>query len=123
MVTPQQIFEFAERLIKPDQPPELWSRQAAARAYYSVLLLVRDAVFRPDQIPSSESHALVKQELDARIAEGGAEAFLREAQSVWKTMKEDRVVADYMISQPFDPKRAQAAVHRARIVFRKLKGG
>jgi hypothetical protein len=117
MVTPEQILIFAEALMGTAKPNELGARQATARAYYSVMLLVRKALFPPEKTPKKDTHKAVRDALTEHISKGSADGYLIEASDVWLSLIDARVAADYEIDDSFDIKRGHVAVARARKVF------
>ncbi|HEY2032685.1 MAG TPA: hypothetical protein VGH02_03255 [Rhizomicrobium sp.] len=121
MLQPKEILNFAAGLIQSAGRKEIHARQAAARAYYSVMLLVRDELEIDPNRSAGGAHAVVKEALRSALQSGRTEPFLRTAYQYWSTLYDDRVTADYKIGEPFDLAKGDASVHRALEVFRKYE--
>jgi hypothetical protein len=120
MVRPRDFLEFARVLLASRQISEMHARQAAARAYYSVLLLIRDQLRREDEIPSRDTHGLVRSMLLEAVQEPGADEYLTYAQKVWKTLIDNREDADYNISMHFETHRGQVSFRHAEKIFQEF---
>jgi uncharacterized protein (UPF0332 family) len=120
MVRPQDFLEFARALLVGKQISEMHARQAAARAYYSVLLLIRDQLRREGEIPSKDTHGLVKSMLNQAAREPGSAEYLTCALKAWKTLIDNREDADYKISMNFETHRGLVSLNHAEKIFREF---
>jgi hypothetical protein len=118
MVRPRDLLDFARFLLAGKQISEMQARQAAARSYYGVLLLIRDQLRREGEIPNQNSHALVFSMLCEAVREPGADEYLIYAIQSWKTLKRNREAADYDIDIYFETHRGHESLYRAEKIFK-----
>jgi hypothetical protein len=115
MVSPEEIYNFAASLVQSN-PDEIRCRQAAARAYYSVLLLARERT----GITSTKgvsSHQSIYEELFRLRTKGLLETHFQEALNFWNTLKDMRQRADYDIRGDFKEVDAKRSVGIAKKIF------
>jgi hypothetical protein len=90
---------------------------AAARAYYGVLLLVRDHLnITHAQTGTGGTHELVRARM-LSVPPAQSPRFLTLAKTHWSTLKDLRVEADYNIASSFSAIDARDAVARADAIF------
>jgi hypothetical protein len=117
MIAPSEFLAFAKSCIDPKQPTEFSSRMAAARAYYGVLLLVRDHLKITHAQTQGRTHQLVKETMYS-VPPAQTPMFLTLAKRHWATLKDLREEADYDIASPFSTIAARDAVARAEAIFK-----
>jgi len=118
MVTPRQIFSFAAGLVSSGTISEVQARQAAARAYYSIFLLVRDELNVDTSQTDKGVHQTVKDALFDEVSQTqSAPRYQRVALNLWPTLAVARIDADYHLNQPFPVTRGKEIVELARAIF------
>jgi uncharacterized protein (UPF0332 family) len=122
MIEPRDFLDFAEKTLAAASGREINYRMAAARAYYSVLLLVRDELGIQDERAAGNSHQQVRVAL-LSIPPDQTRPFLRVAKQQWNSLQTERERADYRINGDFDEHKAQMSVGRARLVFNEYDKG
>lgn len=118
MVKPKEIFAFAAGLLTSGSISEVQARQAAARAYYSVFLLVRDELLVDTSETLAGSHQMVRDKLKIEVlGKTSPPKYLRQALNLWQSLADARIDADYRISQQFAIGRGQRSVQYAEVIF------
>lgn len=118
MVKPKDIFSFAAGLIASGSISEVQARQAAARAYYSVFLLVREELQVDTSNALAGSHQTVRDRLQFEISTTSTPPkYLRQALNLWQSLADARIDADYKISQTFAVDRGKRCVAFAQEIF------
>jgi hypothetical protein len=111
-VQAEDFLRFAEELLDKRTQTEIDHRNAAARAYYALLHLIRPAL----GLPTTASHLDVREELKATHPASAA-PFLREARLHWREFWKLRLRSDYELSAHVSKATAEGRVELARRIF------
>ena len=93
------------------------ARQGAARAYYSVLHLLREQLMRPGEVPSRDTHGLVKSILIDAANKSDPDEYVVHALKCWKTLIDNRERADYNLKMDFGRHLGDVSLVHAKKVF------
>jgi uncharacterized protein (UPF0332 family) len=111
-VQAEHFLRFAEGLLNKAAQTEIDHRNAAARAYYALLHLIRPAL----GLTSDASHELVRDALRA-LHTTAAPPYLREAKLHWRHLWEARIRSDYHLDASVTKATAEAAAAITRKIF------